>query len=272
MAALFALRHSVASIPGFASAIQHYYSDLGWGDLPRGRRWRATSAGLQRFFASVDAKKQAPALPLEAVRKIAQLSSSEAASLLDVVCRAALLFGFWLATRESELFGAYAPPASAVQFLQDGLQVTFRWTKTSDRPKPVYVAKRADDLCLVSALQLYLATAPRAPSPSGPLFVHNGQPLTARVFLAWLRPRARTLLGVPASEAKDFSVHSLRRGMATTMYQEGVAEPVIMNHGRWRSLAVREYLEISSSAAPYMATANIGAKVRDPAPAAQPFP
>jgi hypothetical protein len=64
-------------------------------------------------------------------------------------------------------------------------------------------------------------------------------PLTAAEFIAWLKDQSQAV----GLDRKKVSGHSLRRGGATALFVAGVDDPLIMLHGRWRSLGYRQYFD-----------------------------
>ena len=66
-------------------------------------------------------------------------------------------------------------------------------------------------------------------------------PITSGTFTQRIHAYAAAL----GKDPTLYAGHSLRRGGATALYIAGVPEAMIQQHGRWKSLAVRGYLESS---------------------------
>jgi len=65
-----------------------------------------------------------------------------------------------------------------------------------------------------------------------------------------------------SSDPATYAGHSFRRGGATAMFLAGVPEATIAAHGRWKSLAYREYFDGDNLRLRLLATAQL--RVRFP--------
>lgn len=90
-------------------------------------------------------------------------------------------------------------------------------------------------MCPVAGLIDYLAVRPKI---KGPLFIHLGKnPLTRYQFSAILE-KALHVLGVKG----HYRAHSFRIGAATSAFEAGCTQDLIMEAGRWKSRAYRTYI------------------------------
>ena len=137
-----------------------------------------------------------------------------------------------------------------------GLEIVIRRSKTNPHPDRISLALRPDIFCPAAALRHYASVFPVLGIPSGP-----SDPLFAvctrggsRVEL--MRPshfnddiRALLRCLFPSRAASEYAGHSFRRGGTTAMLQAGVSEAIVQRHGRWRSDALKKYLDSLSSPA-----------------------
>lgn len=132
-----------------------------------------------------------------------------------------------------------------------GICICIPFSKTTPHPTEIRIAARGDKdiLCPARALRNYIRwvhptlTNTRA----APLFLKHptdpsATPVSADAFTQRIHDFALFLRLDPSR----FAGHSLRRGGATALYIAGVPEAIIQQHGRWRSLVVRRYMESSS--------------------------
>ena len=122
-----------------------------------------------------------------------------------------------------------------------GLLIAIKWTKSiqsSADATSILIPPTQDTLlCPVRALRQYTlgATPPR--SAEAPLIRHqDGNPLT----VPYIRRQWNRLLAQANFPPGRYSLHGLRRGAAQFTYNESRAD--VMNHGTWRSQAVRSYI------------------------------
>lgn len=130
-----------------------------------------------------------------------------------------------------------------------GVRLTIPHSKTTPHPVDIMVTARGanDLLCPVRALRRYLALVhpQHTATRTTPLFLNHplmNSPVTASAFTQRIHAFAAAI----GKDHTKYAGHSLRRGGATAFYIAGVPEAIIQQHGRWKSLAVRGYLESSS--------------------------
>ena len=102
----------------------------------------------------------------------------------------------------------------------------------------VYVHRSSHNQCPLRYMKQYIY-GKHPPKTNGPLFVFkNGQPLTRRLCLYYLRHYLYTSGYSP----QDFNTHSFRIGGATTAAQKGISKSNIKRLGRWKSRAYKRYV------------------------------
>lgn len=140
---------------------------------------------------------------------------------------------------------AHNIPRSAFSFHKHcdrtNVQITFHSYKHSTPGQPhVLIVEQAsqEELCLVRALQRYIAVRPRCDTV--PMFVlSDGGPVPARFFSSIL---ARTALSAGLQSTR-ISSHSFRIGAACHAVSQGMSYLQISSLGRWRSpSALQTYL------------------------------
>lgn len=124
----------------------------------------------------------------------------------------------------------------------DAIIINIKWSKTKQGPTASSVAAPSmgePDLCPVRAFQDMIVHAP-GNGPKHPLFAFtDGTPMPlSYINRAWNEALLR--LGLPK---RQYTLHSLRRGGATSSFVGGAASvDQIMAHGTWSSNAVNCYL------------------------------
>ena len=178
---------------------------------------------------------------------------------LGRVLKCAFLFGFFGLLRQSNLApkheSSFDPHRHTcrgdVIFHHPGLVIIQKWSKTQQRggqphliPLPTIVGS---PLCPVAAYTAMLEIAPthhrNQPLLCAPGSCEPGQPLTT----TWLRQSFAIIMDTLGHDIAQYSLHSLRRGGATTSYQAGVAFTEIQRHGGWKSNAFWDYIAPTST-------------------------
>lgn len=124
----------------------------------------------------------------------------------------------------------------------DAVILSIKWSKTQQGPTATTVAapaKPGSDLCPVRAFSEMITHSPTAAYHQPLLSFRDGSPMpTSYLNNAWDRVLAR--LGCPP---RAFTLHSLRRGGVTEVYNAGAASiHQLKDHGQWSSDAIMEYL------------------------------
>ncbi len=177
----------------------------------------------------------------------------------SVVCYTALLIGFYLFLRKSNLvpdskrfFDPRKQLTRASLAHTNGIfLVTIHWTKTlqtGDRDLKLPLLPNQDlALCPAHWLSKVLALSPGV--PSDPLFAlpdKKGklQPITYAQLSRFLRTSTATL----GYKQSKFTLHSLRRGGTTWAFKAQVLDQVIQLMGDWVSDAFRRYIDLTLEA------------------------
>ena len=170
-----------------------------------------------------------------------------------VVLKVALTFGYFGMLRQSNL-----APRRASQFDKSrhtcrgdiilappGVIVVVKWSKAQQTvdniplvPLPRVPRAQTDP---VAAYHQLTALHPTG-HPDQPLLTLPGKRGYVVVTTAQLAWALRQLIMALQLDPKDYSLHSLRRGGATTAYRAGVDELSVKKHGHWRSDAFWSYI------------------------------
>jgi integrase len=117
------------------------------------------------------------------------------------------------------------------------IDVHIAFSKTDQEGKGTLICIQGNNTaaCLVLLLQRFLL---QRPNVTGVLFCHaNGKPITRYQFSAVLR-KALISAGI---QSDNFKSHSFRMRAASEASVSGISDSKIMEHGRWKSQAVKNY-------------------------------
>jgi len=258
---LYTAAHKITTVAGFVSAISNYFHSHGFGALPRHNVYDAVRAGLDNFYGEFNSPQRKSAIT------IAQLCSVRRLLDLDVFEDArdwcAYLFAFFGLLRINE----YANGGLAVHSViaeRWGIKLTIQFSKTSLIPTEVDLVRRDDLLCPLAAYKSYTKLITRVQLPRSPFFLAgsaSSSPLTDSDLVSRFRSNIAAILP-SSSDPATYAGHSFRRGGATAMFLAGVPEATIAAHGRWKSLAYREYFDGDNLRLRLLATAQL--RVRFP--------
>lgn len=193
-------------------------------------------AGFQRSHPHIVNK----AVPIE-LELFEQTMSTMFDTLMACRDRAMLSLAFFTAFRRSEIVSLQS---EHVTVLPDGnLQVILLKSKTSVLPQTLYVSRRAEEKassCPVRAVEEWRR---RARITSGPLFRRcdsTGKPSECQLSSQSFDVVLKKYFG------QQYSGHSMRRGVATTMDQCGMSLPEISSRLRHKSThTTMGYIEIN---------------------------
>lgn len=123
------------------------------------------------------------------------------------------------------------------------VQVAQKWSKTAQQAgfnRWISIPRAASPhLCLHTALRVLYRISPTR-NPAQPLLAFDdGNPLTSSYVIRAFK-HALICSGLAA---RNYTLHSLRRGGARFLQQAGVEAPVIATHGGWRSSAILRYIK-----------------------------
>ncbi len=243
-AAHLAEHHKPATVARHLAAIASGHKERGH-DSPASMRHGAVSAvwhGIRRTHGTAPAQKT-PVTTAE-IRAIVE---SLPETLIGMRDRALLLVGFAGAFRRSELV---ALSREDVDFSAAGVVVLLRRSKTDQEGagRKVGIPYGSNpDTCPVRCLQAWIEAAGIT---SGPLFrpvTCRGRIQAARLAGAAVAKIIKRRAAAIGLDAKKYSGHSLRSGLATAAAIAGASERSIMNQtGHHSSAMVRRYIRDSS--------------------------
>ena len=234
------------TLASFVAALKDWSTTHGCGELPRGELYARLQKGLTNTFGLVDHSVSKQAFTMQDLANIHQHINVLSFEGARDWCMLTLAF-FGLLR-----IGEYCDGGLRMQDItlyRWGIKLVIPFSKTATYPVEIRIAARGDDdlLCPARALRNYIQYLHPllTSSLSTPLFLKEPfalVPVTASAFTLRIHAFATLLRKDPSS----YAGHSLRRGGATALYIAGVPEAVIQQHGRWKSLTVRRYLESSS--------------------------
>lgn len=242
---LYCLNHKITSLNPFLSATSKLYQQCGWPIPPRGPLFNRVKQGLLNYFAHENFSQPKTAFSLDDLRALrSQLDLSKFADARDWCAYTMAFFG--LLRIKEYTNGSLLMKDIILTAPQDRVRICLPFSKTVLHKVEVDIAARSDDLCPQAALCNYLLLVSNKvrQNPHAPLFLERSDgftPLSDTALLSRLRSLLRR--SHPHVNPTQYAGHSFRRGGATALYLAGVPEPVIQLHGRWKSLAVRCYLD-----------------------------
>ena len=155
----------------------------------------------------------------------------------------ALSFAFFGLLR----IGEYCDSALLVRHVrmdEYGVLLEIPISKGSLRPVHVRLLPRADELCPVTACIRYSSLFASERDPSEAFFLFGGEldgsPATRKRLGEFIKLAAHYFM---RKDPALYAGHSLRRGGTTELYLQGVPEAVIQQHGRWKGITMRRYLQ-----------------------------
>ena len=224
----FVASRSVHSMAGFISGIASMYEGAGL-ELPVGRRFHGFKAGIQRLFGSVDVVTKAYSLSRGEVVKIV---SSLGNNFRDTVFAVWVLASFFGALRPQDVSG-HRLRWSDITWLPGGVEILVRPKKGRMMHGPYIMAAPSLGRNSVLDLPRRLIRLWNLLPPGRPL---NMSVLADKVFpyrplkSAWFVKRLRRIYsercgGLP--KGSTLTAYSLRRGMATELFEKRIPEATI---------------------------------------------
>ena len=212
---------SFSTIDSVIAAIEKMHTQKGLVVSGNQDLYRRVRKGIRREHKEKQALKQAKALSLIDLSIVCRRLGK---SLRDIRDRAILTIAFFGALRRSELVGL---DVEHIEINEMGMGLKLLQTKTSDEAVSIYLAKAKDSsVCPILALQDWLKASGIA---SGAIFrsLHKGDKLsnkrlTGHAIAELMKQRF----------GKDYSGHSLRRGLITTGAEKGIAFPRLQRLAR----------------------------------------
>ena len=243
------LQH-LAETTGSKSAVEEATNAISWVQQLAGHRTimsspfvKTTLEGLQRKLAKPKKRKEpiTPAMLNEMVRSIGM-----SPSLSDLRLAASSLLAFAAFLRYDEVSRLRC---CDIQFRQEAMSVHISSSKTDQyrQGDSVMIARTGTAACPVAMLERYITAADISLSSELCLFrgivsTKRGERLKLSGSLSYTRMRELFLqkLQQLGYDSKQFSLHSLRAGGATSATNAGVPDRLFKRHGRWKSESAKD--------------------------------
>lgn len=223
------------------TAIKNWHLYQGFRDPTQHPSISKTLAGITRIHGKAK-NKAPPLLPEDLLLIVTHLAQEKTLSALRD--NALLQLAFFGAFRRSEIV---AICYEHISWQDQGIDILIPHSKTDQLNEGRFCAVPFghEPLCPIQALKRWTE---QAGITAGPIFrrIHakydiDEAALTPLSVNHILQKRAKT---AGLSQAKDYSSHSLRRGLATAASRDGASLPAIMRQGRWKNVnTVMEYIE-----------------------------
>lgn len=231
-------QRSVFSMASIMSAVARLHEDLGFGELPRGRKFKKVCKAAKKWLSAADNPTPKHAITLKELATIAMYTDTSSYENLCFVT--ALILAFWGLLRGSEHCDG-ALEWRDVKSEAWGLAVTIRKAKNHDAPQTIYLAKRKDGLCPAQWFERLRQATPLAHRHGAIFRVEpHGKLVTYQSFNKKLKQAAQRFF---EGEARNMASHSARRGGYTALRNAGVSEEYLQLHGRWKGMSFRAYLD-----------------------------
>jgi integrase len=219
--------NSVRSIPSWLYGVEQFLRDNKLPKLERGEMLANQLQGMTSIYGPIGGVHRAPALEEATLLKIRSTLDLRLAAHAEFWC--ALLFGFQGLFRASEMVAGRMLHKD-IRSTAYGLVITVPFSKANPSPVDVTLITRNDLLCPTAAYKRLSSFKGNAPN----------SPLFSFTYAAF--NEAVSAVSAAAGGPGDATSHSLRRGGATALYNAGVPEELIRNHGRWSSAEWRKYI------------------------------
>ena len=224
----FVASRSVHSMAGFVSGISNMYQDAGL-ELPMGRRFLGFRAGIRRLFGSVDVVSKAYSLSKDEVVKVLSRLGKD---FRDTVFAVWVLASFFGALRPQDV-SEHMLRWSDITWLPKGVEILVRPKKGRTAHGPYIMAAPSFGRDSVLDLPRRLSRLWKLLPPGRPLNmsiladkVYPYAPLKSAGFVKRLRHiYSECFGGLP--KGGRISAYSLRRGMATELFDKQIPEATI---------------------------------------------
>ena len=218
------------------STIHTYLTALNSMMIQEGRQGIENMIILERFMKGLKRKigtRKNKKKPLT----LGDINSMRITTYLDWVMQGICLVGFFGLMRVGELLSSNMVVQNVTVIDDDHAEIFLPTSKTDSfkRGVTIYIPSHSEGACPVRFLKQYVGSR-----EGGRLFTdHHDRAISRARFVAWLK---KTL-----NHGDEYSGHSLRRGGDMALSAAGCPLHIIKQWGRWRSDAVQEYLQVSSS-------------------------
>ncbi len=224
---------SFSTLDCVIAAIEKVHEQKGMSIQGDPNLYRRIRKGIRRTHKESQTLDQAKALSIIDLTLVCRQLGN---SLKDLRDKALITVGFFGALRRSE---AIALDVEHLEFNDKGVILTLLQTKTSDQAVRVYLTYTKDvTICPVKALKRWLCASQIT---SGPVFCS----LIKGNKASYKRLSGRFVAKIMNYQfGKDYSGHSLRRGLVTSVAEKGIALPKIQQLSRHKTLnMVLKYIE-----------------------------
>jgi integrase len=230
MCLLFCHDCKITGLDSWLSGVESFLRNNALPQLPRHSVFKRCRKGLDNIFGQVDVR--APATPLTETDLRRIYDALDQTSELHMEFWVGCLLGFQALLRANE-FCKGRMRICDLRATPAGVRISIPFSKRDLTPAALALVRRRDALCPLAAV-VKLISFKKNPTARTALIAqsYNG-------FNSMLKRFCATV-GITTP---GISSHSLRRGGATALFHAGVPAPLIMAHGRWKSMAWLEYIE-----------------------------
>ncbi len=216
---------SFSTLDSTIAAIEKAHKEKGSSIKGNPQDYREIRRGIRRTHTKKLQIKQAPALSVVDL-KVALKSFTD--SLQDVRNKALITLGYWGAFRRSELVSIQY---NTLSFTDEGVIVSLLGSKTSDKLEEIYVSNTQDPLvCPVRALKQWITLANIDEGTVFRSLIKGGGVSENKLSAHSVSHIMKKIFG------KEYSGHSLRRGVITEVAKQGVPIHEIQKFSRHRSV------------------------------------
>ena len=227
---LFCHGCKVTGLDSWLSGIQRFALDNALPPLPRNAFFKRFRKSLNNIFGQVDVR--APAVPLTEAHLRRIYNALDKTSVVHMEFWVGCLLGFQALLRANE-FCAGRLRLEHLRVTPTGIHVSVPFSKRDLTPTALVLVRRRDALCPVAAIVGLLSL--RGPVTASTALLNQTYNSFNSMLQRFCSQTGFTTPGV--------SSHSLRRGGATALFHAGVPPPLIMAHGRWKSMTWLDYME-----------------------------
>lgn len=224
---------SFSTIDCIIAAIEKAHEHTGMGIVGDPSVYKRVRKGMRRIHTDTQTLKQAKALSLVDLTLACRAFGNSLKALRD---KALITLAFFGALRRSEVV---VLDVEHIQFTEKGLILTFFQTKTSDEALRIYLTSTKDpSICPIRALKNWLLVSGIC---TGPIF----QSLIKGNKLSFKRLTGRSVAKMMNNYfGKEYSGHSLRRGLVTAAAEKGTPMHKIQRLSRHKTAnMVLKYIE-----------------------------
>lgn len=231
-----------SSITNYLSALNHFLKSENCTAIDyKDYQVKSVLGGAKRTLG-MQTRQATPLLPANLIKMFIYMSETQGHTAI----RAAILTSFRALLRKSQITESEATLLrSDFTFFSWGMQLRVRRSKTIqflERELLIPVAKTSNiELCAVYWCARHFEEMPA--SPKSPAFLVPGYETNSPLNYQTLQATIKHLCKMSGLEPLEFSSHSLRRGGATFLAQQGASIEEIKSRGDWSSDCVYKYIK-----------------------------